>query len=68
VFAKTFLKNVQKDALGVLEAAGLFEDLEVKQVKDSFMPWLYGEVKQQLQQHTKFEHLVDSSFDLIRKD
>lgn len=67
-FSKGFLRDIQSHALDILDSAGLFQDEEVKQVKDEFMPWLYSEVKTELDKFTMITEFVESNLSISRQN
>ena len=68
-FSKAFLRDLHSHALDIVDSAGMFEDEEVKEVKDTFMPWLYTEVKHELDKYIKVTEFVESMLEItFRKD
>jgi hypothetical protein len=65
VFSKSFLRDVAKHSLEILDNQGVFADTEEKEVRDEFMPWLYTEVFNNLKQHQAIEKFVDKQIDMI---
>ena len=61
VFAKNFLRDLQKDSLVILENQGYFVDESIKEVKEEFMPWLYSQVFTEVKSHHKIENFLKSS-------
>ena len=67
-FSKNFLRDMQSHAFEILESAGMFEDQDVKKVSDDFMPWLYSEVKTELDKFSLVTGFVESSIGIIRQN
>ncbi len=67
VFSKNFLRDVEKDALTILENQGLFVDEDVKQIREEVMPTIYDEVFRTVQRMEAIDRFVNSRyFRLIR--
>lgn len=67
-FSKGFLRDMQAHAFDILDSNGLFQDEEVKAVKDQYLPWLYAEVKHELDKCTKVTDFVNRKVGLIRQN
>ena len=61
-FSKSFMKNIERDSMGILECMGLFVDEEVKEVRDSFMPWLYQETFENIKKSLEVEVFIESTY------
>ena len=60
-FAKQLLRDVPRDAFGILEAQGLFEDEPLRDLRADFLPWLYAETAAEVAAHARLQGAVLSS-------
>jgi len=58
-FAKQLLRDVQRDSFAILESQGLFADAGLQEVRAEFMPWLYGQVFENVASFCRLEQAVE---------